>query len=74
MGVKHIIKVPVGKDRVKTKLKEVSLTPVKAIRAFCMECVVWQETEVRECTALNCPLYPFRMGKNPGRAGIGGRK
>ena len=39
-------------------------SPVKAIRAFCLECV---ETplDVKNCTAPGCPLYPFRFGKNP---------
>ena len=39
-------------------------SPVKAIRAFCLECV---ETplDVKNCTAPGCPLYPFRFGRNP---------
>ena len=31
-----------------------------AIKAFCLECVCWQKEEVRLCTALACPLYPYR--------------
>ncbi|MHC4573081.1 MAG: hypothetical protein ACYS76_02930 [Planctomycetota bacterium] len=31
-----------------------------AIKAFCLECVCWQREEVRLCTALACPLYPYR--------------
>ena len=31
-----------------------------AVKAFCMECVGWQREEVRLCTALACPLYPYR--------------
>jgi hypothetical protein len=41
--------------------------PVKAIRAFCMECSCGQTSEVKECPIVKCPLYPFRMGKNPYR-------
>ena len=37
----------------------------KAIRSKCMDCTCQQIVEVRECTAKNCPLHPFRMGKNP---------
>jgi hypothetical protein len=32
-----------------------------AIRAFCLECVGWQPSEVRRCTARTCPLYEFRV-------------
>ena len=41
--------------------------PVKAIRAYCMECSCGQTSEVKECPIVKCPLYPFRMGKNPYR-------
>ncbi len=37
----------------------------KAIRLKCMDCTGQQIVEVRECTVTNCPLYHFRMGKNP---------
>lgn len=41
------------------------LTPIKAIRAKCMDCSNNQRKEIRECPIKNCPLYPFRMGKRP---------
>jgi len=41
------------------------LTPIAAIRAKCMDCVCFQQAEVRECTAIQCPLHPYRMGKRP---------
>ena len=44
-----------------------SLSPLKAIRAWCLECSCGVRAEVRNCTMLDCPLYPFRMGKNPNR-------
>ena len=31
-----------------------------AIRCFCLQCVGWKPSEVRECTATDCPLYTFR--------------
>ena len=40
--------------------------PVKAIRAFCLECVETYN-DVKNCTSPTCPLYAFRMGKNPYR-------
>ena len=42
------------------------LTPMAAIRAKCMDCVCWQQAEVRLCTATKCPLHPYRMGCSPG--------
>lgn len=42
--------------------------PVKAIRAFCLECCGGSAVEVRDCTSTRCPLKPFRFGKNPYRA------
>lgn len=41
------------------------LTPVKAIRAKCLDCCGWQAKEVRLCTCPQCALWPYRMGKKP---------
>ncbi len=35
-----------------------------AVKAFCLECVCWQKEEVRLCTSLACPLYPYRPYKD----------
>ena len=43
-------------------------SPLKAIRCFCIECMGGQVREVKDCTAPNCSLYAFRMGKNPYRS------
>lgn len=48
------------------------LTPIKAIRAKCLDCCVGQAQEVRLCPVHDCPLYPYRMGHNPNRKGMGG--
>lgn len=42
--------------------------PVKAIREKCLDCCCWSATEVSLCQVERCPLYPFRLGKNPYRA------
>jgi len=31
-----------------------------AIRAFCLECAGWSESEVLRCTSTACPLFEFR--------------
>lgn len=50
------------------------LTPIKAIRAKCVDCMCGQAAEVRLCPCEDCPLYPYRMGHNPNRKGVGGKK
>ncbi|GJN64895.1 hypothetical protein JCM17207_15200 [Faecalibacterium gallinarum] len=41
------------------------MTPVKAIRAKCLDCCCGSAKEVRLCPVYGCPLYPFHMGHNP---------
>ena len=41
------------------------LTPIKAIRAKCLDCTNGQYVEVRECPITDCPLYEYRMGRRP---------
>lgn len=45
-------------------------SPIKAIRAKCIDCSGGSESEVRKCVQHSCPLWPMRMGRNPfhGRA------
>ena len=40
-------------------------SPGRAIRAKCIDCSGGSATEARKCVAYECPLWPFRMGKNP---------
>ena len=40
-------------------------TPIKSIRAKCVECSGGQLQEVRLCPIKKCPLYPYRMGHRP---------
>ena len=42
-------------------------SPVKAIRAFCIDCMGGSIREVKMCNSKICPLHAFRMGKNPYR-------
>ncbi len=43
-------------------------SPLKAIRAKCLDCCCEQPSEVKLCPVSDCPLYPFRFGRNPFRA------
>lgn len=42
-----------------------NLTPVKAIRAYCLGCMCGSANEVALCPIKKCELYPYRFGKNP---------
>jgi hypothetical protein len=47
------------------------LTPLKAIRGKCLGCA-GSPREIKACSFSDCPLFFYRMGKNPARKGIGG--
>lgn len=45
------------------------MTPMQAIRAKCLDCMCGQANEVKQCPSSDCPLYDYRTGHNPNRAG-----
>lgn len=47
------------------------MSPLKAIKAHCLDCCGGSRQEVKACEIADCPLHPFRLGKNPHRKGIG---
>ena len=49
--------------------KEVSenTNVMRAIKLKCLDCSTYNINEIKECPVKNCPLYPFRLGKNPFR-------
>ena len=40
-------------------------TPLKSIRAKCLDCTCNQPKEIRLCPVITCPLFPYRMGRRP---------
>lgn len=48
---------------------EIIISPLKAIRANCIECCGGSKNEVKLCTCTKCPLWAFRLGKSPYRKG-----
>lgn len=46
-------------------MAEKKITPMRAIRAKCIECSNGQRNEVRLCTVKTCALYPYRTGHRP---------
>lgn len=53
--------------KLKEKLSgsEDRIPPIKAIRLKCLDCCCGQRIEVNLCPCEDCPLWPFRFGKNP---------
>jgi len=41
------------------------LTPIKSIRAKCLDCSAGSNHEVKMCPIEDCTLYPYRFGKRP---------
>jgi hypothetical protein len=68
MSLKHSIKT---KNR-ETRLVE--LTPMKSIRHYCLECMAFSARLVKSCENCRCALHPYRTGRNPSRAAIGGNR
>jgi hypothetical protein len=40
------------------------MSPLKALRARCLDCSDGSAQEVAKCMQLRCPSWPFRVGKN----------
>jgi hypothetical protein len=43
------------------------MSPLRALRARCLDCCAGQANEVAACPVVECPSWPFRMGTNPWR-------
>ena len=48
-------------------MNQKNLSPLKSIRAKCLECSNGSFAEVRLCPIVDCNLYFWRFGKNPNR-------
>jgi hypothetical protein len=52
------------------KMDKLIETPIKAIRKKCLDCCCGQFKEVRNCTTINCALYPYRFGHRPDKTTV----
>ena len=57
-----------------TYLKRKGQPALSRIRKKCLECMGGNAALVEACELTVCPLYIYRLGTNPKRAGIGGGK
>lgn len=53
MAIEHTFRTVGG------ELKTSTLTPIRAIREHCVECI---QSRHEDCTSPLCALYPFRRG------------
>jgi hypothetical protein len=37
----------------------------KHLRRYCLQCLDGNAAEVRRCSTIHCPLWPYRLGHNP---------
>ena len=51
-------------------MKKLFDTPLRAIRKKCLDCSCFQPKEVRKCTVIDCPIYPYRFGRRPNKETI----
>lgn len=56
-----------GRQPCVEKCANETLTPIKAIRAYCLGCCYGSANEVRLCPIKDCELYPYREGHDPRR-------
>lgn len=49
-------------------MMEKRITPIKAIRAKCLECCCGSSNEVKLCSIERCALWLYRTGRDPYRA------
>jgi hypothetical protein len=62
---------PIGRDpREMTRVELEALVHgkkplLRVIRARCLDCCCYQESEVRKCTAVRCANWPYRMATDP---------
>lgn len=59
------IRAPRSEDAVDNKYQARISNRATGIRAYCVQCQGGSVIGVKECPSATCPLFPFRMGKDP---------
>ena len=44
---------------------------LKRIKSYCLNCGEGTSQDAKKCELKDCLLYPFRLGRNPNRKGLG---
>lgn len=61
----HIRATDVDDDPATNKARSRIKNRATAIRAYCYWCQGGFSPGIRECASITCPLWPFRLGKDP---------
>lgn len=64
-GSEKVGKLPASIELHDLRLLGHPVSPIRAIRAKCIDCSGGNAAEARKCVAFRCPLWAFRMGFNP---------
>lgn len=59
-GFKRLLASQGAKRRIDEHRKA---TRAQAVRRFCLQCMGGDSIDVRYCTTLECPLWPYRLGR-----------
>ena len=62
MAIKHTVRTKDG------GIKTVEINRGQAIALHCSECLGWEENP-KDCTSVNCALYPFRKSSRLAHVG-----
>jgi hypothetical protein len=57
--VRRLAEIPKKYRKIYKKAVETN-NKTEAVKAFCLECVCWQKSEIINCSCLACPLYGLR--------------
>ena len=59
-------KTKLAKEKEHNPYKEhdrMDITRSEAIKIFCQDCMGWQKHYVKDCTDLECALWPYKLGQ-----------
>jgi hypothetical protein len=59
----HLVRYMYGAKTVTKRAAD--LRPLKAMRAKCVDCSGGSPLAATECHILDCPLWPYRLGRRP---------
>lgn len=58
--------LPISRVKLFNRVYAAKAPPRSAIKAFCGECLAFNEQDIRTCTAPACPLYEYRPYQRKG--------
>jgi len=65
MTLEHLEKMRAARKGTKSETGKARLTPLRAIRYRCLDCMVGSSDEVEKCVCPDCSLFEYRFGRRP---------